>query len=396
MKYPPRSSYLFALLAACAVTCHAAEGPTMTISGFGTVALTATNNDDAEFARPNQAKGVGNNWGTGPDSNFGVQGTAKFSDSFSTTVQGLVRKNATDNFGAELTMAFMKYKMNDDFSFRLGRIGTPIYMISDFRNVGYANTMLRPPAEVYRQVANMSFDGADVVYTHGFGDTTLTVQAGVGNSTTEIAGNYDVKFKGLTSLHVVAENGPFTVRFGRADAKFDVVNNATLNLLQNTLMNAGLTQAANDFKIKDVRGSFTSLGATLDYKNFLVQSEYAVRKTTSRAVQDTTSYYVMLGYRVGKFTPYYYYGNMKQDDGRTYTGLPQGAPAPLVGFANQVVRAGLQSTNALGMRWDFYKSAALKVQIDHITPRDGPGALVLKNGFKGPVNVYAVGVDFVF
>ena len=398
MKLPPRSFLCFAILAAFAASSHAAEGPTMTISGFGTVALTSTDTDDAEFARPNQPNGVRKSWRTGPDTNFGVQGTAKFNNDLSATVQGLVRKDATDNFGAELTLAFVKYKMNDDFSFRLGRIATPIYMVSDFRNVGYANTMLRPPAEVYRQVSNMSFDGADVVYTHGFGDTSLTVQFGVGNSTVKSAGNYDVVFKPLTALHVVLENGPFTVRFGRADATFSVEGFSAINTLLATLNSVGLTQVAKDFGVTDVRGSFTSVGGTLDYKNFLVQTEYAVRKTESRTIMDTTSYYAMLGYRFGKITPYYYYGNIKQDDPRTYAGLPTTGPlAGLTAAVNGVAKAGLQSTNAVGVRWDFHKSAALKVQLDHEKPEDGNGAFVnAKPTFKGPVNVYAVGIDFVF
>ena len=44
---------------------------------------------------------------------------------------------------------------------RVGRVGLPVFMISDYRNVGYANTMLRPPAEMYSQVPINSIDGVD-------------------------------------------------------------------------------------------------------------------------------------------------------------------------------------------------------------------------------------------
>lgn len=398
MNYSPRLRVLFALLSLFGMTCQAADGPTMTISGFGTAALTATDTDDAEYIRPNQARGVGNSPRSGVDSNFGFQATAKFNDSFSATAQGLVRKNANDYYGAEMALAFLKFKASDDFTFRAGRIGTPIYMISDFRNVGYANTMIRPPSEVYRQVSNNSFDGVDVVYQHSFGDTTLTAQFGVGNAKTKSPGGSYVEFKPLTSLHVLVENGPVTVRFGRADATFSVVDNTALNGLLATLRTVGLNQVADDLKIVDVKGSFTSLGTIIDYKNFLVQAEYAVRKTESRIIMDTTSYYAMFGYRMGKVTPYYYYGNIKQDTERTYAGLPTTGPlAALTAGVNGVVKSALQSTNAVGVRWDFHKSAALKVQVDHVSPRDGAGAFINpKPGFKGPVNVYAVGIDFVF
>lgn len=396
--YATRSMYFFALMSACMATCHAADAPKVTISGFGTAALTATDTDDAEYARPNQASGVGKSPRTGVDSNFGIQGTAKLNDSFSVTVQGLARKTAEDHYGAELAWAFVKYKLNDEWSFRVGRMGTPVYMISDFRNVGYANTMIRPPSEVYRQVNGDTFNGADVVYQHSFGDTSLTAQFGAGNAKTKTPGNAYVEFKPVTALHILAEHGPVTLRFGRVDATFSVMDSAALNGFLATLNRVGLAQVAHDFRVVDVKGSFTSVGATVDYNNFLVQTEYAKRKTQSRAVMDTTSYYAMLGYRYGKLTPYYYYGNIKQDSPRTYAGLPTTGPlAPLTAAVNSVAKAALQSTNAVGVRWDFHKSAALKVQVDRVKPRDGAGAFInVKPGFKGPVNVYAAGIDFVF
>lgn len=398
MNKPLRLAMVSAILAAFCMSSHAADGPTFTISGFGTAALTATDTDDAEFARYNQASGVRKSPRPGVDSNFGIQGTAKISDALSFTAQGLARKNARDSWGAELSWAFAKYKINEELSVRVGRIGMPIYMISDFRQVGYANTMIRPPAEVYRQVTGDSYDGADVMYQHSFGDTTLTAQVGVGNMNARVPDDNRIRYKPATSINIVAENGPFTVRFGRVDAKLTFEGSELLDGLFATLRRVNMPQVINDLNVTEVDGSFTSLGFTMDYKNFLVQSEYAVRRTDTRVIHDTTSYYTMLGYRYGKITPYYYYGNIKQDDDRTYKGLPTTGPlAALTAGVNGLMKAGLQSTNAVGVRWDFHKSAALKVQVDHVKPRDGAGAFIkAKPGFNDAVNVYAAGIDFVF
>ena len=62
--------------------------PTFDFSGFGTLALTRSNTSDAEFARPNQLRGVQSERKNGVDSNFGFQTTAKFNDWFSITGQG--------------------------------------------------------------------------------------------------------------------------------------------------------------------------------------------------------------------------------------------------------------------------------------------------------------------
>ncbi|NRR32296.1 porin [Oxalobacteraceae bacterium] len=397
MKQPTLRYLTLAILAALAGAAQAQDSP-ITISGFGTAALTMSDTDDAEYARFLQASGVKKKPRPGVDSNFGIQGTYKLNDQFSFTAQGLARKVATDKFGAELAWAFAKYKINDDFNLRVGRMGLPVYMISDFRNVGYANLMLRPPQEVYRQVSVDAVDGVDISFQHSYGDTTLTAQLAAGKSSTEAPGNFHVDFKDVLALNVVAENGPFTLRFGRAQTKFTYVGYTSLNGLLTTLRAVGLASVAAQMPITEVKGSFTSVGGTMDYKNFLVQAEYAKRKTDTRMTPDTSSWYTMFGYRIGKVTPYYVHSSVQQDSIRNFAGLPSSGPlAPLAAAANGAIKTGLQTSDAIGMRWDFYKSAALKVQFDHVKPKDGPGAFVnAKPGFTGPVNVYAAAIDFVF
>ena len=65
----------------------------------------------------------------------------------------------------------------------------------------------------------------------------------------------------------------------------------------------------------------------VDYKNFLLQTEIAQRKAKSRLlIESTTSYYVMLGYRFGKVTPFYNYGLGRQDGEKDYAGVPTAGP----------------------------------------------------------------------
>jgi predicted porin len=389
---------LIALAAASlAFQASAQEASPVTISGFGTAALTSSDTDDAEFIRPNQAAGVRKDWRTGVDSNFGIQATYKVNDWLSFTGQGLVRKDAIDHYRAQAAWAFAKFKVNDEVNIRVGRMGTPVYMISDFRNVGYANTMLRPPAEVYRQVNGDSFDGADVIYQHGFGDTTLSTQFVAGRSSVEVVGS-DLEFKPLVGLNFLVENGPFTLRLGRVQAKFTLSGNAALESLPPTLRAVGLGSVADRIPLNKVKGSFTSIGGTYDANNIVLQGEYAQRRTDTLLVPDTNSWYVMGGYRFGKVLPYYYHGNIKQKSDRNIATLPTTGPlAPLSAGVNASIKAALQSADAVGVRWDFMKSLALKVQYDHIKPRDGTGAFIKATPtFKGPVNVYAIALDFVF
>ncbi|MFZ6749409.1 hypothetical protein [Undibacterium sp. Ren11W] len=420
MKVQPLLAMLALPLAISSVYAEdISSAPTISISGFGTAAYTFSDTDDAEFVRPNQLNGVKKKPKAGPDSNFGIQATAKFNDMFSVTGQGLVRKIVVDEFVGEIAWAFAKAKFSDQWSVRAGRIGLPVYMISDYRNVGYANTMLRPPVEMYSQVPLESVDGLDVVYQKSFGDTSITAQLAIGQTSVKSKSQYTVDATKLTSIHLVAENGPFTLRFGRTDTTLNIEDSASVNAVvgglrkfgANPALDAafGLNAAANNIEVKDTHGSFTSLGLGVDWKNFIVQAEYGKRDTDSLSVADTSSWYTMFGYRIGKFLPYFNHASVKQDSPRTVASLPTTGPLPLpplqqaqllglsAGANALTSQAPIQTSNSIGLRWDFYKSAALKIQIDRFSPEEGPGNFVnAKPTFKGPVNVYAVAIDFVF
>ena len=371
----------------------------ITISGFGTAALTRSNTSDAEFARPNQLAGVTSGAKTGVDSNLGLQVTAKMNDWLSFTGQGLVRKNVTDNFGAELAWAFAKAKVSESLNIRVGRIGLPVYMISDYRNVGYANTMLRPPVEMYAQVTLESLDGADLLYQTSLGDTNITAQVAYGVTDSENRSNFTAKFKKVSSINIVAENGPFTFRFGRVDANVTVDNSTNLNTLVSGLSKFGFVSAANAIAVNDTKASFTSVGLGVDWKSMVVQAEYGKRKSASLSIADTTSWYTMFGYRMGSFLPYFVHASATQDSPRTVAGLPTAGPLlPYTLGANGLASASpIQTSNSIGVRWDFHKSAALKLQLDRMSPENGPGVFInAKPGFKGPVTVFAAAVDFVF
>lgn len=382
-----------------------AAGPTVTISGFGTAAMTWANTDDAQYARYNQASGAGKKGRTGVNSNLGLQAQIGVNDWLSGTVQGLVRKDGQDDYGAELAWAFAKAKISDNFSVRAGRLGVPAFMISEYRNVGYANNFLRPPNELYSQMGFSYMDGADVTYLVAVDDTNFTAQLVVGSST-QIAPSSNstpvhLKGKHMTALNLVAEHGPLTLRFGRVDAKLSLSDSSLLNTLVAGLRTASaavprLGALADAIEVKDKKASFTSVGAGLDWNNIVVQTEYAKRKTDS-FLNDSTSWYVMGGYRIGKFVPYYIHADLK-DDGSVDNTVPA-VPAlrALSAGVTALTKGAAQSTDTIGLRWNFAPSADLKVQIDRVKPENGAGLLVnAKSGFSRPVTVGAIAVDFVF
>jgi len=415
MKKTIMASSLATLLFAPAV--HAEDGSSVRVSGFGTAALTATDTDKAEFGRPNQASGATTHPRTGVDSNLGLQVDAPLNSWLSVTAQGLVRKDAEDDYGAEATWAFVKAKLSDDVSVRVGRMGLPVFMISDYRNVGYANTMLRPPAEVYSQVSFGGVDGADITWQHSFGDTTYTAQFAAGRTRAAINGGPTLEVNRIKALNLLVEHGPLTLRFGRADSRLTLTGSPSMDGLLASLRAAGagyriaqLAPLADAIAIRNKKGTFTSVGASLDWKNTVVQSEYAKRRGDSY-LNDTTSWYLMAGYRFGKLLPYVSHASLAIDrkvDNTIPAACPAGYPAACTPTLRALsaavgtlpytgVSQGEQVTDTIGLRWDFYRSLAFKFQLDHVRPTAMAGQLIKPQaGFHGPVNVGAVALDFVF
>jgi hypothetical protein len=396
--------------------------PTVDMSGYGTAAYTRANTDQAEFGRFNQLGGAKKSPVDGVDSNLGIQGTLTVNDWLSFTGQGLARKLATDRWGADLYWAYAKAQVNKQWSLYAGRVVAPVYMISDYRNVGFANTMIRPPQEMYSQVPFDSIDGASASYRSMLGATNLTVQFAIGNAREKLAlqgtapgSHQTIRAHAFKALNVLAEHGPVTFRLGYAQTDITLDGDPALGALTGALNGAGagyalpqLNRLADALAVNRKKASFMSVGLALDLDDILVQSEAGKRRTQS-AVPDSTSWYVLGGYRFGKFMPYVSYASLKSSNSVSNT-VPAACPAgypdactPTLQALSAAVSGGLasglveQSTTSIGLRWNFSQSAAFKMQFDRVRPRHGSGLLLNATpGFNRDVTVCAAGVDFVF
>ncbi|TYQ17179.1 UNVERIFIED_ORG: porin-like protein [Zoogloea ramigera] len=405
-----KKQLLVAAVLAAMATMHAHAGAlddgNLSISGFGTVGVAKGNSDTAEFARYNQAKGVGDSPRISLDTNLGLQATYKMNDWLSGTVQVLSRKGPEGNFGTEVTWGFLKAKINDEVSVRVGRVVVPTFLISDYQNVGYANTMMRPPVELYAQNPIENSDGADINYQTNFGDLNFTAQAFVGVSRGKIyvssgSGSVATYRAPDAGISISGEYGPFIVRAAHARAEMEINDIGSLNTLSNTLTAVGFGKLASDLNFKDGKKiAFTSVGMTMDWNNILLQAEYAQRRAKEPVyLADTNAWYAMAGYRIGKFVPYVAHSKVEgHGSSVTVPAAFAAAPAALRGAVTGLMGAQEQSTSLVGVRWDFAKSMALKVQLDHVTPKAKSGYLIHAPaaGTTKDINVVAVGLDFVF
>lgn len=440
------------LAAAAMVVCmnaHAeytfADGQ-LRLSGFGTVGVARTNTDQALFNYPGQGGGADRSASFNPDTKLGLQGTYKATSTLSATAQLLTKYRSTGEYKPDFEWAFGKWQAMPALTVRVGRIGAPFFMVSDFRDVGYANTTVRPPLDVYGQVPVSSVDGGDISYQANVGSATLTGTLWGGQTKAKYAtglrssgADIDpvlIKLRNQVGLNLQAEfDGGYTLRLGHMQGKLTVESPLISQLLGNLpLIGPGVTAqltplvgaqaaaqvgaqagglatgAGNAITTSGTNASFTALGASLDRDNVVLAAEYTMRKVGQGSVADTTGWYVLGGYRLGTVLPYVVVSRVKVDElnGDINPALRNFSSAAYEGAVSlQNVGKIAQNTLSVGARWDFRRGMALKAQFDSINKPSGSNGLFLnpdsttasgKDFFnnKKNVNVLSLAVDFVF
>ena len=374
-----------------------------TFSGFATLGVVGTDTNKAHYVLPGQVRGGDKSFSGEVDSKLGLQATGRLNTVFSGTAQLLTKQNGKGSFTPELEWAFVKAQLLPSLALRAGRMGAPFFAVSDFRDVGYANTWLRPPLDVYGQVPVSHFDGVDGLYQTNIGSATVSAQLFAGSSSAHFE-RTKLKFKDLMGFNTTAElDGGITLRLGHAVGKI-TVESATLDQLVAGLRGVPLPTVSSvgdqlSARSKDV--SFTGVGLAFDEGNWLFNSEYTLRRTKTY-IPDTTGWYTTLGYRVGKFTPYLTLSRLKVDDNNVDNTIPLGLSPQLNGLKALVDgtvegQRTEQKTVALGLRWDAMRNVAVKTQFDRISPKGAGLFTRVQPGFgSGHVNVYSLAVDVVF
>ncbi len=387
----------------CADAQDAAPAPAESIfslSGFGTLGVVGTNTDGAQYVIPSQTHGADKSWSADVDSKVGLQLGARFNSMFSATLQVLSKQNGKGSFDPQMEWAFAKLQATPGLSFRLGRMGAPFFAVSDFRDVGYANTWLRPPIDVYGQVPVSHFDGADVNWQTTVAGRSLSLQAIVGQSASHVEGT-KVKIDDMAGVNASLElvDG-LSLRLGHVRGKL-TVDTALVNQLSRVLRLTPFASVGNQIDPNRKDASFSGIGLTYDQGNWLAMMEYTLRKTDT-FIPDTTGWYTTVGYRVGKFTPYVTLSRIKTDSSNVNNTIPAGlvlGGVPLRAAVNAATDAQntQQKTLGLGVRWDAMRNVAVKAQWDSIKPTGAGQFYGAAPGFGNKrVNVVSVAVDFVF
>lgn len=411
------------LALACAVfafvcTAQAAElGDSLTFRSFGSVAAVHSDTAQADYYHsigitpegPGRTESVNLNTGT----KFAGQVEWSISDRFSATAQTLVKQYEDGEWSPRMEWAFVKYEASNELDVRVGRIRPPVYMLSDFLDVNYANPWVRPPTEQYYTVPVTNMDGIDLLWRPDFAGFSWLVQPYYGEKDLKLTGSggdyVDIENFGL---NVTAGKGNFTYRAGywEGDLGMEIGQfkdaDMGLDFVCELSSEAVACEHAQLLNLDDTNYRFMSLGLTWDNGDYFVQSEAGRAISNTTVLADSNSFYLTGGMRLGLWTPYVTYASFENK-------LPDNVSESSIELATDIAlgiiqnTAQSQSTFTVGARYDILPSVSLKAQWDHTATECSNGNAVTCRGMFGrstsefraseqDVNLISVAVDFIF
>ena len=330
------------------------------------------------------------------ESLFALQVKSDLGEKLSITGQ-LVGRGSKD-FDVGFEWAFLTYQLADNMHINAGRLRTPFFKYSDFKDVGYAYDWLRVPQGVY----GLGFDNIEGISFYrtaqlGSVESTLQVVAGGYDGKATISGvEVDAEIKNILGLSWELTQGNLSGRaaylVGKVTVAAEQVSlapNFTIGNLFTTLNSIGRNDIVKSVDIEREDGSFLGLGLTYDDGDWILVSEYTKVKVKDTFIADQNNYYVSVGKRFNSLTPYISYevedNNSRDQIYLPYQNtLPPQLLVPLQGLVRSQERDA--KTWNLGLRYDFHPAAAFKAQYSSE-----------KNDTSGQrAGVVAVGVDLVF
>lgn len=385
---------------------EAAEEARVSVRGFGTLGTAYHRGGKAGFLRDiTQPEGARNSLNTDLDTRLGLQLDARLAARVDTTIQVLTRYRYDGSYRPELTWGFLRYVPQPDLEVRLGRLGWDVYMLSDSRDVGYSYLWVRPPVEYYGHLQLSKITGADLVWRRPLGNGVLSSKAFAGEVTSRIpldmasysnlsgswlyGGYFDYQWAdwqvrlGITRLELKTE---LRGEAGRQLERLGAERGAEFEEL------LGLTRLKTTFH-------FATVGVAYDRGPLQAQLMYSHIDSKDDAHSDLHTGYFSLGYRMGRWTPYFTLSAVEADGSPTpgLDGLPES-----VGFAEIFVGTTdiNQHTVSLGARYEWSPQVAVKLQADRTKVRRPADFVLLWNEpdstWSGRATLFSATVDFVF
>ncbi|MEI6207447.1 MAG: hypothetical protein WCP20_11740 [Desulfuromonadales bacterium] len=354
-------------------------------SAFGTLGLL---HDDSslyfqrDFGQPDTFHG--GHYSLLADSLVGAQVDFKIRNGLDATVQMVAKGRAEQTIEENLEWAFLSWKPHEDFTLRAGRLGLDLYLLSDYRNVGFAYLWQRPVVEFYGPLMIQNFDGADASYSFKLGDGRLSAKLFGGTASrslmlTKDGGTNHLDIASIFGARLLYEDEQFHLSAGYARAtignNLETFSEIMAPLSSATPLWPQAADIAGNLASRNRIIHYYSVGASYEENNWVIQGEGGYLESGWPTLPDILSGYISVGYHFGDFTPYVVLATAKSQNTSKAEMTPpastgdQSADDQLAALhegaklLSQGIRVD-QQTLSLGLRWDIHQNLAVKCQWD--------------------------------
>ncbi|MGX9463296.1 hypothetical protein ACWXWU_18980 [Shewanella sp. A14] len=297
------------------------------VNGFFSVGATRSNNDAGYV-------GSDESYELDSLSLLGLQ--AKFALGEQTSVVTQLIAKGEDDYDPEFEWAYIKHTFDNDISVRAGKLRVPIFMYSDFLDVGYAQPFIRPPEEVYGAVPFSTYVGGDIAYDLELDHSTVQLQAFGGKAK---EGNIE-----------------FNYMYG-ASAGWQYDNLLLRAVYGTSQISVPSTSPFYPIIPDDTKTEFVGFGVKYDDGANLVTGEYTTVEADGQ-MSDTKSAYLTYGHRFGDWMPYVTIARLETTDNSERVGQYfnlGGITVPI-----EPLLTAERDAYSLGVRYDVISNVSIK------------------------------------
>ncbi len=357
----------------------------VSFNGFGTIAVTSSDSETLGFRRNflTAHPVTKNSPDFRTDSLIGAQANAFINQKLKAHVQFLFRDSEEHDLDDLLHYAYIDFHPFHNLSFRFGRNPLDIFLLSDYRNVGFAYIWVRPVNGMYSTLFADFYEGIQVRYSRPFASGNLSLAGYVGTLDVDLPlselKRMDFSYEPLMGINAHYEKDFFKLIAGYQRG---IIKNLGADVGK---MAPALAQiptdivplapyAASYMNLNDSHCDYISVGFSYDDNSWIIQSEFS-KYFFEKALELTyNSAYISIGYRWKNFVPFIAYSkfynsikfvNFTWDMEKIFLLSPEmfKAFSDLTAL-NRDVDAH-QDMLSFGIRWNIANNYALKLQWDH-------------------------------
>lgn len=317
---------------------------------------------------------------------LGLQVTGQVSERVSATAQLIARSG--NDYQVDAEWAYLSWQASENGKVRAGRLRTPLYMYSDYLDVGYSYPWISAPNEVYYLPFN-NVDGLDYYVTAPLGSFDTSFQAYFGSYESDFA--FEDGTEGFATLRnqmgIAATIGKdwwnLRAAYHQTELTVDIFSEELASLVTGLAASPFASKIA-DITIDEDTATFAQIGLNIDTGLFVAAAEHVEFEVDDTMLAKNVRDYVMVGLRFGDFL-FHVTGSKADDEIADLTsGVPEAAPIYRVLQGVAAARDIDREVISFGTRWDVASGTALKFQVDDV------------DDAKGEQKVYSVALQAVF